>query len=159
MFIMFNKARLKLTFSYLLIIMVISVSFSAVIFKAASSEVERFDRIQRSRIILHFGYPPIVIEDPSLVQETERRIILSLVVINLAILIFSGITGYVLAGLTLRPIKEMIDEQNRFISDASHEIRTPLTSLKTALEVYLRGKEHGVNESKTLAKESLLEVN
>ncbi|CAN5308473.1 hypothetical protein BH10PAT1_BH10PAT1_6150 [soil metagenome] len=156
---MFNGARLKLTAWYLLIIMVISISFSAVIFKASASEVERFDRIQRSRIIVRLGIPPTPIQDPALIEETEQRIITTLVLINVGILVISGITGYVLAGITLTPIKEMVDEQNRFISDASHEINTPLTSLKTAMEVYLRSKKQTIDESKILVKESINEVN
>jgi signal transduction histidine kinase len=156
---MFNSARFKLTAWYLLIIMVISISFSAVIFRASSSEVERFDRIQRSRIVIRFGFPTVPIQDPSLVLETERRIIGSLVLINIGILAVSGITGYFLAGITLAPIKEMIDEQNRFISDASHEIGTPLTSLKTAFEVFLREKKPNLEEAKVLVKESVDEVN
>jgi signal transduction histidine kinase len=64
-----------------------------------------------------------------------------------------------LAGITLNPIKEMVDEQNRFISDASHEINTPLTSLKLAMEVFLRKKNVKVSESRQLIKESIEEVN
>ncbi len=162
---MFNSARLKLTFWYLLIIMVISVSFSAVIYRVDANEVERFDRIQRSRIqnsviIPGFGFvQPQIIVDSTLVAETERRIILTLIVINSTILVISGITGYFLAGVTLAPIKEMVDEQNRFISDASHEINTPLTSLKLAMEVYLREKKSTLAEARTLISESIGEVN
>ncbi len=163
---MFNSARLKLTFWYLLIVMVISVSFSAVIYRVDVAEVERFDRIQRSRIqnmivIPGFGFlqSPQIGIDPTLVAETERRIIFTLVLINAAILLISGVTGYFLAGITLAPIAEMVEEQNRFISDASHEINTPLTSLKLALEVYLREKKTTLAESKTLVTESLDEVN
>src|SRR5260221_9562092 len=99
------------------------------------------------------------IENSTLVEDAERRILLTLIVINTTILIISGVTGYFLAGQTLSPIKEMVEEQNRFISDASHEIRTPLTSLKVAMEVYLRGKNPTISESKTLIKESIDEVN
>src|SRR5260370_19278304 len=155
---MFNKARLKLTFYYLLIIMVISVAFSAVIYKVDTNEVERFDRIQRTRIQNSLFLPRVII-DRTLVQETEKRITLTLISINATILVVSGITGYFLAGITLAPIKEMVDEQNRFISDASHEIGTPLTSLKTAMEVYLRSKKPDLNEAKTLVIESIDEVN
>ncbi|HWA52467.1 MAG TPA: HAMP domain-containing sensor histidine kinase [Patescibacteria group bacterium] len=140
--------------------MVISISFSVVIYRSLVSEVERFDQIQRTRIEIRFGYAaPTVTVDPSLIEETERRIVVTLVFINVIILAVSGLIGYFLAGITLAPISEMIDEQNRFISDASHELGTPLTSLKTAFEVYLREKKPTIEESKTLATESIEEVN
>jgi len=47
---MFHAARLKLTAWYLLIIMAVSISFSGVIYRTLTVEVERFGRIQRYRI-------------------------------------------------------------------------------------------------------------
>src|SRR5690606_19212949 len=87
------------------------------------------------------------------------RVIIMLVSINSGIFIISGMLGYVLAGRTLQPIKDMLDEQNRFISDASHEFRTPLTSLKSAFEVFLRDKTPTLKEAKTVISESIGEVN
>jgi len=154
---MFKKARLKLTFRYLILIMAISVSFSIVIYKVDINEVERFDRIQRTRIERRLTFPGAQF-DPQLIQETEKRIVINLIIINFAIACFSGTGGYFLAGITLKPIKEMVDEQNRFISDAAHIIGTPLTSLKTAMEVYLRDKKPNLDEAKVLVKESITEV-
>lgn len=166
---MFNSARLKLTAWYLLIIMLISVSFSTVIFQVSSRELERFDRLQRSRIERHLlegipglfegprTLPPFL--DPALVQETKNRLLLILVAINSGILVISGVTGYFLAGRTLNPIREMVEEQNRFISDSSHELRTPLTALKSSLEVGLRDKSLNLKEAKSLIAESIAEVN
>lgn len=139
--------------------MAISISFSAVIYKVSINEVERFDQIQRTRYERRFGFPPPPAIDPQLIEDTEKRIITNLVIINIAIAVISGTGGYFLAGITLKPIKEMVEEQNRFISDASHEIRTPLTSLKVAMEVYLREKKPTLQESKTLIEESIVEVN
>lgn len=82
-----------------------------------------------------------------------------LISINAGILLISGLLSYFLAGRTLQPIKNMMDEQNRFISDASHEIRTPLTSLKSAFEVFLRNKKATVTEAKEIVTESIDEVN
>src|SRR5258708_19165132 len=159
---MFHSARFKLTAWYLIIIMIISISFSAVIYRVSLNEVQRFDRLQRVRIEHDYGMPgprtTLVIEN-SILEDIQRRIILNLVTINVGILAISGVTSYFLAGMTLKPIKEMMDEQNRFISDASHEIGTPLTSLKTAMEVYLREKKPSLNEASTLVKESITEVN
>jgi len=168
---MFNRTRLKLTLWYLGIIMLISVSFSSVIYKGLDDEVGRFERAQRFRIergLIQGGYIqrlvppgaplPHLPVNSELLEEARGRIILLLIGVNIVILLVSGGLGYLLAGITLRPIKEMIEEQHRFISDASHELRTPLTSLKSAFEVYLRDKAPTVAESKVLAKESIEEV-
>jgi len=162
---MFRSARLKLTAWYLLIIMVIGLMFSLVIYKMLSSEIERFERMQRFRIQqrLETGlrrFPnQIRIANPELIKETKKRVFFMLIVVNLGILIMAGGMAYILAGRTLKPIKEMVDEQNRFISDASHELRTPLTSLKTALEVTLRDKNLSLSSAKKTIKESINEVN
>ncbi len=138
---MFKTARIKLTAWYLLIIMTISLLFSLVAFNRFHRELGRFDR--------RFPFPP----NPEIIIEIRNRLALTLIFINAGILVLSGGLGYFLAGKTLKPIEEMLDEQNRFISDASHELKTPLTSLKTAFEVYLRRRKS------TLIKESLAEVN
>lgn len=158
---MFNSARLKLTAWYLLIIMCVSISFSIVIYRGLVNEVERFGRVQRLRIqhdMEIYPAPPIVI-DIDLVTEAKQRILVGLIMIDGIIFFVSGGLGYFLAGKTLKPIAEMMEEQNRFISDASHELRTPLTSLKTAMEVNLRDKNFSVEEAKTLIKDSIEEVN
>ena len=166
---MFKNARIKLTVWYLLIIMLISVSFSTVIYRALTHEFERFERLQRYRIERRFYNEshtmPNIRErfplplDPELIKETRNRLGLMLVLINAGILVISGGLGYFLAGRTLEPIKEMVDEQNRFISDSSHELRTPLTSLKTAMEVALRDKKLSLQKSKKLISENIAEVN
>lgn len=167
---MFRSARLKLTAWYLLIIMVISLSFSTVIYRMFSMEVERVARIQRLRIErgLNGGTLPFsddtspsprLILDDALIGEEQQRIILFLAVVNAGVFVLSGALGYFLAGRTLEPIAAMVDEQHRFISDASHELRTPLTALKSSLEVNIRDPNLTIAAAKTLMKESVSDVN
>ncbi|MBP9813618.1 HAMP domain-containing histidine kinase [Candidatus Woesebacteria bacterium] len=170
---MFQTARIKLTAWYLLIIMCVSVSFSAIIYRVLTREVERFARAQRFRIehppqngitprmeFFENGQPKILATlDPDLIAETNKRILWSLITLNGVIVLLSGGLSYLLAGRTLDPIKRMVDEQNQFISDASHELRTPLTSLKSALEVNLRDKKLTLEQSKKVMAENILEVN
>ncbi len=158
---MFHSARLKLTTFYLLIIMAISVLFSLVIYTGIDRELTRFERMRGERVergILG-AVPPRPSLDPQLIGEARDRLIFTLVLINLGILILSGAAGYLLASLTLKPIADMVDEQNRFITDASHELRTPLTSLKSEIEVALRAKSITAKESKELLASNLEEVN
>lgn len=161
---MFQKARLKLTAWYLLIIMIISFVFSAVIFKVQMVEVDRFARAQRMRLERQFPTreflppePPFI--DPDLIEETKSRLLLNLIELNGIIILISGGLSYLLAGKTLRPIKEMIDDQDRFISDSSHELRTPLTSLKSAMEVALMDKNMTLTDAKKLIRDNIEDVN
>ena len=166
---MFHSARIKLTAWYLLIIMLVSFSFSMVIYRMTTFELNRIERTQRLRIERQWPEsfrmaPPdnnIFLHplDPELIVETKNRLKMLLAFINLAILMISTGGGYFLAGRTLRPIKEMLDEQNQFVTDASHELRTPLTSLKTEIEVNLRNKKLALGEAKKLLKSNLEEVN
>ncbi|KKQ37794.1 MAG: integral membrane sensor signal transduction histidine kinase [Candidatus Roizmanbacteria bacterium GW2011_GWA2_37_7] len=169
---MFQFARIKLTLWYLLIIMTISMAFSAIIFDFTTREVHRFASAQRHRIqelleLDEFFFSnrprkmPLIIEidDEELITEVQKRTLISLGIVNGIIFVLAGGLSYFLAGKTLQPIQEMVDEQNRFISDASHELKTPLTSLKTAFEVFLRDKNPQLTDSKELIQESLIDVN
>jgi len=160
---MFHSARLKLTVWYLLIIMFISLAFSATIYRILTNEVERFAGMQRHRIENRLQNlnlpPPPIISDPDLIIEVRQRVLLMLAEINFFIFVVSGALGYFLAGQTLRPIAQMVDEQNRFISDASHELRTPLTALKTSMEVNLRDKELTLDQAKKIIRGSIDQVN
>ena len=158
---MFKSARIKLTAWYLLIIMIISLAFSAIIYQMVSREIQRFALSQRIRI--ERGIGPFntffqVIDDDEIIREAQNRLLILLGGINGGILVLSGIFGYILAGRTLQPIQNMISEQNRFVSDSSHELRTPLTSLKSSFEVNLRDPKLTLKEAKTLIKESIDEV-
>jgi len=135
--------------------MLVSVAFSLVIDLGINGELGRFERLQTLRIqreqqlMLPVPPPPQVHGlDTQAIAAARARLTLILVFINLGIFIGAGFAGYFLAGRTLHPIKEMLDEQNRFITDASHELRTPLTSLKTSIEVNLRNKNLSINQAK-----------
>lgn len=159
---MFHSARVKLTVWYLFLIMIVSITFSAMIYSVQIHEIERIEKRQLIRIERVFEehfFPPVPVADPEFLEETKQRLLLYLFIINVGILVMSGGLGYLLAGLTLNPIKEMMEEQNRFIGDASHEFKTPLTSLKIAFEVYKRSKQKSQVRVDKLISESIDEVN
>lgn len=168
---MFQSARIKLTLWYLIIIMLISLSFSAVIYKSVMMELDRFESVQRYRIerqlefirqipySLREQFPPPSTSDLDLIDETRRRFVVYLVLINTGIAAITGVLGYFLAGKTLQPIQRMVDEQKRFIGDASHELRTPLTALKTSLEVNLRDTQMSVITARQVITDALHDVN
>ncbi|MCL5410510.1 MAG: HAMP domain-containing histidine kinase [Patescibacteria group bacterium] len=164
---MFQSARLKLTAWYLIIIMSISVLFSFVIYSGINVELRRFERFQERVKVLQesnelFISPPptrnISRFDPEMIGQARTRLLVILGAINIAILGIAGGAGYFLAGRTLKPIKKMVDEQNRFVADASHEFRTPLTSLRSEIEVNLRNKNLALKDVKKLLGSNLEEV-
>jgi signal transduction histidine kinase len=83
-----------------------------------------------------------------MVKEIKEVVVRKLLITNIWILIISGGLGYYLAGLTLKPIQTVMEDQKRFISDASHELRTPLTVIKTETEVSLRDKKLNLKNAK-----------
>jgi len=165
---MFENTRIKLTAWYLLIIMLISLSFSVVIYSKINEEFSRFENFQirlkqdinERNIVFPPGPRPnqFVRLDSQEIQAARIRLISTLAVINFVIFVLAGAAGYFLAGRTLKPIKKMIDEQNRFITDSSHELRTPLTSLKTEIEVGLRNKKLDLKTARKILESNLEEV-
>lgn len=151
---LFQSARTKLTLFYLSIIMVISIFFSFIIYRGATSELNRIENMQRVRR----PNPQFVI-DPEIIIETKARVFFSLLSLNAIILCVSGLSGYFLAGKTLDPIAKMMDEQKDFVSNASHELRTPLASLKSQIEVALRSKNISIKDAKEILKSNLEDVN
>jgi two-component system sensor histidine kinase CiaH len=179
---MFESARIKLTAWYLLIIMVVSLFFSFAIYSGINNEFGRIEQFEKRRqedekkgFVPEFEAflkdqqnkglptPPNVRItrrlDPQMIRESRTRLIVLLGVVNGCILFLAGFAGYFLAGRTLRPIKDMLDEQNRFVTDASHELRTPLTSLKSSIEVSLRDNTLTTQQAKKVLESNLEEVN
>jgi len=169
-FSIFQSARIRLTGWYLLIIMSISILFSAVIYVSISSRIEGLVRIQNERIrkmqeiplefdrqyVFPRGGPPMISTE-ELIKEKEQ-LALTLALINLTIFLVAGGGGYFLAGQTLQPIKRMVDEQNRFIGDASHELRTPIATLQAEMEGALLEGKINDRQARKLIKSNLEEI-
>lgn len=155
--IVFKKARLKLTLWYLVILMIVSTIFSVVVYTSLNAELLRNARREEQKIIaekLDFTLPvplpdpnnlPKALVNPPLSGEIEKaylnsrnNLIIEILIANLIVLGISVSAGYLLAGKTLTPIEEVLNNQKKFISNASHELRTPLTALKTSIEVTLK---------------------
>jgi len=159
---MFRSARLKLTAWYLLIIMLVSGTFSIAFYQASTNEIQRvIDRIhylQSQSREFQLPQPPntvITLED---LQDVKTRLQLALIIVNGFIFILAGGAGYFLAGRTLKPIQVMVDEQNQFISDASHELRTPIATLRAEMEATLLEKHLSDKEARSLIGSNLEEL-
>lgn len=159
---MFTKARLKLTVWYLAIIMTISLSFSAFIYRGIMFEFRRrLNAIEHRLELRRHGFRPPVGQVQFFVQDLEdakRHVLSILLYTNGIILVISAAAGYFLAGKTLRPIEKAMEEQKRFVADASHELRTPLTALTTAIEVALRDKKLKLKDARRVLKGGLEDI-
>ena len=62
------------------------------------------------------------------------------------------VTSYFLAGLALKPMRNIIESQKQFLSHAAHELKTPLAIIKTEMEVFLRDKRSFFNNRQLLLR-------
>ncbi len=154
---LFDSARIKLTTFYLVIVMVVSISFSGIVYRSVSYIfTHRLEMIQNRMRRLDPRQEMDFFED---VKQAKHRVLITLAYINGGILLLAAGGGYWLAGETLKPIERVMDDQKRFIADASHELRTPLTALKTSMEVALRNKNLTVKKARAVIQENLESVN
>jgi len=161
---MFRSATIRLTGWYLLILMLISIVFSAAIYTVIYNELElRLGQFQNSMQQAEYFIPLIGVSGVDNVMDIELNeakdsIIIELLYVNLVILIAGGITSYFLARRSLLPLEKAHEEQSRFTSDASHELKTPLAVMKTEIEVTLRDKEASTESLKETLTSNLEEV-
>lgn len=160
---MFETARIKLTLWYLLIIMVISFIFSFAIYRMIVGELTSgFHRAESRFRTRSFVLPTnpdqlfFLVEE---LQSAKQRVLYRLALTNGLILIGSAVASYLLAGKTLHPIKEALENERRFVADASHELKTPLTALKSSIEVTLRDKNLNIPKMTQALKSNLVDVN
>lgn len=159
----FHSTRLKLTAWYVIISIVITLLFSLVIYFGITTQLDGMSKFQelnkQNNIQINPSISSSMSPPPSLDPESAKnRIFLILLIVNGVVLCVSGGAGYVLAGRTLRPIIEMLEEQSRFITDASHELKTPLTAIRTEFEVAMLEKNMSKQQSEKLIKSSYEEI-
>lgn len=162
----FRSAILKLTFFYVLIVMIVSAVFSVALYQFSSRELDtalsrQNRRIQNMPMMPDFA--PNRLRDfentrMDQLEESSHNLKVDLLGFNVLILFLSAGASYFLAKRTLKPIEEMMNMQNRFTADASHELRTPLTAMKTEIEVSLRDKKFTLEEARKLLGSNLEEI-
>ena len=159
---MFRSATFKLTGWYLMILMLLSITFSLAIYQMTANELQaRLTRFQSNMQVYRDDsgtLPPIAdirISEERLASENIGN---QLIYTNLVIFIVGGIASLYLARRHLKPIEVAHQAQSRFTSDASHELRTPLAVMKIELETALRDKEATVDSLKETLSSNLEEV-
>ena len=141
----FDKARLKLTFVYASITLCIIAIFSVVLIASLEKNV-------RDMLDEEVGQPRVRYE---IYKNNIHNIEDSIMIADISLLFLVSAISYILAGQTLKPIKDTIDAQRRFVADASHDLRTPLAIMKTEIEVGMGTP----NEYKSILQSNLEEIN
>lgn len=147
----------RLALSYLAIIMTLSLFFSWILFSVFSSQLQKplspaehnFSQTFSESTDSQFRARRL---------EAEDAIFSSLVILNLFMLVNGAWMSYALARWTLHPIEEVMEQQQRFISDASHEIKTPLAALLATNEVAFRKKSLDETKMRQILEKNINEV-
>lgn len=147
----------RLAASYFIIILVMSLLFSAIIYFIASSQLGRPLPARKNESAYT---PPADIEQRITERDNQTRISMlgSLAILNIIIAAGGAGLSYYLARRTLRPIEESIEAQAQFVSDASHELRTPLTAIQVSNEVALRKSKLTEDKAREVLRHTIAET-
>lgn len=151
---------IRLTGTYLAIIMAMSVGFSVIFYSVSMNELDRRPHAISLTDIAADPDTRLTFNDylSNRAEEARTSLLVDLILVNLMALISGGILSYLLAQYTLRPIEENMEAQAQFVSDASHELRTPLTALRTANEVALRDKKLKIADARAVIAENIEDI-
>jgi two-component system sensor histidine kinase CiaH len=155
-----QSAVLKLTAWYVGALMFVCIVFSIVLYDVNTHEIERNT---------HMLPPASYFQDMDArtqfredreqeYQASVGRLQENLIILNIATLVIGSVVGYFFARWTLQPVKEALESQARFASDASHELRTPLTAMQAEIEVTLRDPSTSKKEYQALLRSNLEEI-
>ncbi len=145
----FVSARVRLTLLYTIATMVIVGLFSVALFFSLQKNAQ--DVIDEDTV-----------ESPNLDHIYKRNISDvedTIVIVDFALLFIVTGFGYIIAGKTLKPIKETMESQRRFLADASHDLRTPLAIMKSESQVLIQGNSGNVVEYKKVIESNIEEIN
>lgn len=154
-----HSATVRLTGTYLTIIMLMSIVFSFVLYNTSSRQLDRQEIPQEiARVYTSLDQSGERLGSASDLQqfleqradEGRHELLVRLAIMNVTVFLAGVAVSYTLARRSLGPIEEAMEAQTRFVSDASHELRTPLTTLQTTNEVALRKSKLTIAEARKL---------
>ncbi len=137
---LFTKARLKITFLYFLLGIVIVAIAGSFIYVDLTEIVQNVLRILQQMLT---GGVPVNQNAAAVVitQVIDMQIGQMDLTIGICLIIAMVFSAYLLAGITLRPVKRAMLRQKRFMANISHELRTPISVMRTNTEATLLGAE------------------
>lgn len=125
----FWLAKLKLTAFFAGTILLIVILFSVGVYLLFYNNLE---------VDLQYEGPSGTSEyelEQELVASVRNKLLVSLIVVDLAAVVMAAAAGWFLAGKTLAPIQATLRNHKRFVSDTAHELRTPLSIMKAGMEM------------------------
>ncbi len=146
----FLKVRIKLTAMYTLIASVMAGGYSLLLYQLLVADFR--DSIQDKIYAID---PRIVV---AIMRRTSDILFNRILFIDAAILLVVVCISFFWANRTLKPIRDNMIKQKRFIADASHELRTPVAVIVSGLEVALRNKHLTIADAKETLEDTLVEM-
>ncbi|MDR9401982.1 MAG: HAMP domain-containing sensor histidine kinase [Halothece sp. Uz-M2-17] len=69
-----------------------------------------------------------------------------------------GLTGWFLAGLAMKPVRDSYEQLQRFTADASHELRAPLAAMLSNAQVALLPNTQSSNQQQQQRLENIVQI-
>ena len=145
----FFIARIRLTFYYSLTAIVILGISSILLYNTILSNLTQSIS---DNIFLDRNIAEVIID------KAQDILLNRFLTINIIIIFFIIILGFLVTEKTLKPIKVNMQKQKRFIADASHELRTPIAVVISGLEVNLDNKKLDFISAKKTLENTLEEM-
>lgn len=145
----FFVARLRLTFYYSITAIVILGGSSIVLYNIILSNLTQ-------SISENIFLNPDVAQ--AIINRAQDILLNRFLTIDVILIFFIIILGFLLTHKTLAPIKSNLQKQKRFIADASHELRTPIAVIISGLEVNLNNKKLDFASAKKTLENTLEEM-
>jgi two-component system sensor histidine kinase CiaH len=151
---MFTQAQIRFTIFYSALFMLLFWSFSLGLYfwmdssfgEGYISQVYRRQSTTNDVPINAKNAKVVTIAGDVALDQLENILIF----LNGGLLIVIPIASWFLAKRTLRPVKEIHEQQKQFVADASHEMRTPLSIISGEIEVVLNKKRTAEDYHRTL---------
>lgn len=175
-----SAATARLAFTYLAIIMLMSLGFSLVLYRVSWGEIGRqippdsLYSTNQNTNSPDYGSGQTPQDNSGTTQQSQEpvgqflekraregrsELIARLVLLNITALALGSALSYILARKTLSPLERAMEAQAQFVSDASHELRTPLAAMQVSNEVALRSKRLSVAEAREVLHRNIDDVN
>jgi len=104
------------------------------------------------------GNLAISFADSSQLHATVNKYIFYSVLVFLSSMVIVFLISFLLAKITIRPVRKAWDQQQQFVADASHELKTPLTVILANNNILLSHKKDSVQKQSKWIESSQAEA-